>query len=161
MIFSSRKAAAGLFFALTAFLPFAFACSKAESDVQPSSSTQVVDGVTVRDAWARIADSSATGGAYFTLINSSGSDLQIAGLTSSVADTVELHETAQHDGMMHMTPVEAASVGAGDSLVMKSGGMHLMFIRLHNTLAAGDSIPLTIHFTDRESVSISIPVRSP
>lgn len=119
------------------------------------------DEVTVTNAWARIADSGATGGAYVTIANNTGTDLTITGLLSAFADTVELHETAQHEGMTHMTPVADRLISSGDSLVMKPGGMHLMFVRLNHALVPGDSIPLSIHFKDRLPLDVRVPVRNP
>lgn len=154
---------------ITAILFFTVSCTNTDTNTdtntevekQTVSGVQTFDGLIVSNSWARIADSAGTGGAYVTLINSSGEDWHISGLSSPVADTVELHETAQHDGVMHMMPIMSAKLTAGDSIVMKPGGTHLMFIRLHHALTPGDSVPVTLHFEDRAAVSFSIPVRTP
>ena len=79
-------------------------------------------GRSVTSAWARAADSGATGGAYLTIVNADSVAVELVGESSPVATSVEVHESMQHDGMSHMMPRTSVPIGARDSVVMAPGG---------------------------------------
>ncbi|HEY0930911.1 MAG TPA: copper chaperone PCu(A)C [Gemmatimonas sp.] len=122
---------------------------------------ETIHGITVRDAWARIADSAATGGAYITLVNGNSTPVEIVGAASASADAVEIHETSHHDGMAHMSARPSIVIAPGDSLVMAPGGLHVMLIGLHSALKAGDRVPLVVQLATGDLVPLTIPVRVP
>jgi copper(I)-binding protein len=150
---------------------FAVACGGGESQAIADSASaaplpatlpaEAIHGLTVRDAWARIADSAATGGAYITLINGNTTAVDIVGAASASADAVEIHETSHHDGMAHMSARPTIRIAPGDSLVMAPGGLHVMLIGLHSALKAGDSVPLVVQLATGDLVPLTIPVRAP
>jgi len=121
----------------------------------------LLTGRAVRGAWARTADSGATGGAYLTVVNNDSTATVLTGVASPVATSVEVHESMQHDGMTHMMPRTAVTIGARDSVVMAPGGLHVMLNQLTRALVAGDSVPLTLRFADGDSLRVSVPVRTP
>ena len=110
-------------------------------------------------AWVRVGDSGAVTGAYVTIHNPTGAALRIVGGTSPLADTVELHETMQHDGMVHMAPQPALEVGAGDSVVLAPGGKHLMVRELRRALVVGETLPITLHFDGGTTLRMDATVR--
>ncbi|WP_306521857.1 copper chaperone PCu(A)C [Gemmatimonas sp.] len=118
-------------------------------------------GRTITAAWARSADSGATGGAYLTIVNADSVAVELVGASSPVATSVEVHESMQHDGMSHMMPRASVSIGARDSLVMAPGGLHVMLNQLTRALTAGDSLPLSLRFSNGDSVLVNVPVRAP
>ncbi len=115
----------------------------------------------VRDAWARAADSGATGGAYITLSNTDTSDVTITGWTSPAAELTELHETMEHDGMAHMMARTSVTIARDSAIVMKPGGVHVMLMKLTRALVAGDTIRITVTLADGRSVVVPVPVRAP
>lgn len=127
----------------------------------PPVPAETIHGLTVRDAWARIADSAATGGAYITLVNGNTTAVEIVGAASASADAVEIHETSHHDGMAKMSARPSITIAPGDSLVMAPGGLHVMLIGLHSALRAGDSVPLVVQLATGDLVPLTIPVRAP
>lgn len=118
-------------------------------------------GRIVTSAWARAADSGTTGGAYVTVLNADSMAVDLTGASSPVAQAAEIHESMQHDGMSHMMPRASVGIAARDSLVMSPGGLHVMLVQLTRRLAAGDSVPLTLRFSNGDSVRVSVPVRAP
>jgi len=118
-------------------------------------------GRSVTSAWARPADSGATGGAYLTIVNADSVAVELVGASSPVATSVEVHESMQHDGMSHMMPRTSLPIGARDSVVMAPGGLHVMLNHLLRPLVAGDSVPLTLRFSNGDSVQVRVPVRAP
>lgn len=127
------------------------ACTSSESPRGPS----------VTAAWARPADSGATGGAYLTIVNADSVAVELVGESSPVANSVEVHESMQHDGMSHMMPRASVPIGARDSVVMAPGGLHVMLNQLMRPLVAGDSVPLTLRFSNGDAVQVRVPVRAP
>ncbi len=125
------------------------------------TSTESPRGRSVTSAWARPADSGATGGAYLTVVNADSVAVELVGASSPVATSVEVHESMQHDDMSHMMPRASVPIGARDSVVMAPGGLHVMLNQLLRPLVAGDSVPLTLRFSNGDSVQVRVPVRAP
>lgn len=118
--------------------------------------------IEVRDAWARSADSATVTAVYLTLVNHEVRPVTLSSASSPMAQSVTLHETMEMNGMMHMMPLDSAqTIGAGDSLVLRQGGKHLMVVGLRRTLAPGDSLPLELHISDGRVLHASAAVRAP
>jgi copper(I)-binding protein len=122
---------------------------------------EIPQGRAVTAAWARAADSGATGGAYLTIVNHDPVTVEVVSVATTLAASAEVHESMQHDGMSHMMPRTSVPIGARDSVVMTPGGLHVMLNQLTRTLAAGDSVPLTVRFSTGDSVLVRVPVRAP
>jgi periplasmic copper chaperone A len=120
-----------------------------------------VPRVEVRHSWARIADSGATSGAYMEIDNNDTVPITLVGVGTSDAKAAEVHETMQHDGMAHMMPRTELLIPAGDIVKMAPGGLHVMLIDLRRALAVGDSVRLSLRFSDSTSVAVTIPVKTP
>ncbi len=110
-------------------------------------------------AWMRAAAAGATTAAYAVLHNTRPADVAIVGATSDVADTVEVHETMQHDGMVHMEPRLQLAIPAQDSVVFAPGGKHFMLRRLRRAVVAGDTVRVRVVFDDLSDVEMRCVVR--
>ncbi len=113
----------------------------------------------VRDAWIRAGDAGATTGAYAIIFNPRSDSLQIVGVTTVVADTVEIHETMQHDGMVHMTPQPSLTIARADSVVLLPGGKHFMVRALNRALVVGETVTLQVYFSNGTSLDVLCDVR--
>ncbi len=118
--------------------------------------------IKVEDAWARPpATEGGNGAIYFRLVNEGSAADTLLGVSSSLV-TAELHETVEKEnGVMGMEPVESVEIPAGGDLVLEPGGMHVMLIGLEQSLAAGDSVPLTLQFELAGALRLEVPVRTP
>jgi periplasmic copper chaperone A len=110
-------------------------------------------------AWVRSGSAGAVTGGYATLHNPGATPLTIAGVISADADTVELHESMEHDGMVHMSPRTELVLPAGDSLVMAPGGTHFMILGLRRDLSAGETFPMRIVFRQGDTLDVVADVR--
>ncbi|WP_019594272.1 copper chaperone PCu(A)C [Thioalkalivibrio sp. ALM2T] len=108
--------------------------------------------------WIRLMPGDMTGG-YFVLRNSGDQDYRIVAAEAPIAKVVELHEHAHVDGVMRMRQVDGLELPAGETLVLEPGGLHLMFIGLHEPLTAGDWIPVLLEFADGETMAIHARVQ--
>ena len=106
-----------------------------------------------------MADSGQTGGAYLTLTNADTVDITIVGAESARATTTSLHESSEHDGMMHMMPHTAIRVPKDSTVRMTPGGLHVMLEGLTSALQAGDSLGVTLLLQDGRRVLVQVRVR--
>ena len=120
------------------------------------------DGVTLAaPAWVRLPPPNlSVTAAYMTLGNSGDEDLTVVAAESPIAGTVELHEHLQDAaGVMRMRQVASLPLPAGGRLAMEPGGLHLMLIGLHQPLADGEIVPVTLHLGDGRSLKVAAEVR--
>jgi iron complex outermembrane recepter protein len=96
--------------------------------------------------------------AYFTLENRGTADDALIAASSPVASRVEFHQTTLADGMARMRPLTQVAIGAGKTVKVEPGGIHLMLVQLNQPLVAGTQVPLTLEFRHAGKVQVSISV---
>jgi copper(I)-binding protein len=94
------------------------------------------------------------GGAYFTIVNS-GPDDTLTAVTSPAADTVTIHEMGQGGGM---TAAGAIAIPGGATVRFAPRDRHVMLTGMHVTLAAGDTLPLVLHFARAGALPVTASV---
>lgn len=102
----------------------------------------------------------ASTAAYMTLRNSSPRELVLTSISSPAAAKVTLHNTMNHNGMLHMMSMETLSIPAGGVAVFEAGGMHVMLEELSRALEPGGEVELLLQFANGEEQTITLPVRS-
>ncbi|MCC6245596.1 MAG: copper chaperone PCu(A)C [Gemmatimonadaceae bacterium] len=107
-----------------------------------------------------MADSAQTGGAYLTVTNTDTADVTIVGAESARANTTTLHESSEHDGMMHMMPKTSIRVPKDSTVRMTPGGLHVMLEGLTAALHAGDSLSVTLLLQDGRRIPVPVRVRN-
>lgn len=138
--------------------------------------TATAGNLTIINAWARPALAmkmestpeagqaghtmeGSVGGAYLTIENKGAAD-KLVSLTSPVAETVEIHQTKESNGMMMMEPVQGGlDIPANGSVEMKPGGYHIMLMNLKEDLKAGTTFSLTLKFQSGQEIAMAVPVR--
>ncbi len=94
-----------------------------------------------------------------TVLNGSDTPDRLIGARTSVAQTVELHETYDDNGVMKMRPVAGGfEVPAKGRLELKPGGKHMMFIDLGSPLENGKEIELTLVFEKAGEITVKAPI---
>jgi copper(I)-binding protein len=121
-----------------------------------SCSAPATEGMEVRDAWARPALQGGNGAVYF-VIRSSIAD-EIVGVTSGVAESVEMHESRMTGDVMEMRQAESVPLGAGDDVTFEPGGFHIMLIGLKQDLKNGDEIAINLQFKNHEDLRVNVDV---
>jgi copper(I)-binding protein len=119
------------------------------------------DAVRVEDPMARPSPTGAeNGAAYLTIVNPTSEDDRLVSAASTVAGTVELHETVNDNGVMRMVPQpDGFPVPARSAVELKPGGKHIMLIGLKSPLEVGRKIEITLHFQKAGALSVTVPVR--
>lgn len=99
--------------------------------------------------------STGIGAAYFTI--RSAKDDAIIAVTSSAADSVEIHTSVTKDGRATMQHIETLELPAGKTVRFEPGGNHLMVFS-PRVEASASAFPITIELQSggRETVSFEI-----
>ena len=115
--------------------------------------------IMVDDAYARASNKMA-GAAFMAVVNHSGEDDRLIGVTTDAAKRAELHtHLDMGDGVMKMTHIEGGiAIAAGESHMMQRGGDHVMLMGLTQELKQGDVIHLTLTFEKAGDVVVEVPV---
>jgi copper(I)-binding protein len=131
------------------------ACAPAK----PASYT--VEGVAVAEPFSRPAPQGGNGAGFFTVTNNNTGPDTLLRVESPVALRVELHETSTEGGVMRMRELEGGlKMKAGETVVFKPGGKHVMFLGLTRPLAVGDRIPATLVFEKAGRAPIELTVQA-
>ena len=116
--------------------------------------------IMVMDPYARASTPTSKSGAiFFELVNHGEADRLIAASTD-LANRTELH-THEEDanGVMRMIHIEEGfALPAGESLMLKRGGKHVMLMGLTQPLENGATVPLTLTFEKAGDVVVEVPV---
>lgn len=107
----------------------------------------------IENPWAR-ESVTPTGAAYLVIRNQGDTGDRLIGVSSDVAETVQIHESQMQDGVMRMRPVEAVDVPAHGAAMLEPGGIHVMLIGLKAPLEEGQSFTLTLTFEHAGEVEI-------
>jgi copper(I)-binding protein len=115
--------------------------------------------VSVTNAWARPTIGSVlTSAIYLDVKNNGDKPVELASAEASVG-TAALHESMEHEGMMHMQALESVKVSPGETVSFVPGHKHIMLEGLKAPLKEGDTVKLTLKFKEG-SVTADVPVTS-
>ncbi|MET8788937.1 copper chaperone PCu(A)C [Streptomyces pseudogriseolus] len=92
---------------------------------------------------------------FLTITNDGDAADRLTSVSSDVAGQVTVHETV--DGAMQ--EVESLDIPAHGSLVLESGGNHLMFERLKREPKQGQKVSVELRFAHSDPVTVEIPVK--
>ena len=127
-----------------------------------SAGTAWAADITVQDVWARSSiGKSPTGAAFLTITNSGAADDQlIAASAPAVSPITELHTHIKDGDVMKMRQVESIAVPAGQTVTLQPGGLHVMFMKLSDSLTEGQSFPMTLTFAKAGTIETTVTVKT-
>lgn len=113
--------------------------------------------LTIENPWVRSAPPAATVlAAYMTIHNHSDTTATLTSVSSPAFESVQLHRTTLHDGMMHMEAVKTLAIEAGGTVKLKPSSYHLMLSKPKQTIKSGDTIPFTLNFGDKSETVTAV-----
>ncbi len=117
-------------------------------------------GLKVSAAWARATPKGApVGGGYLTITNNGATSDRLIGGSSDTATRFELHDMSMDNGVMKMRPVEAGiEIKPGQTVELKPGGYHVMFVGLKKPFEQGDHVKATLKFEKAGDVPVDFTV---
>jgi periplasmic copper chaperone A len=117
--------------------------------------------VDVADAWIRPTVEGQKGTGGFLKITARDEGMQLVGISTTLTKAAEVHEmrpSKADANVMEMREVKSIPLPKGTALELKPGGYHLMFMDLKQVLKSGDSIPVTLRFTNAKGQASKLDV---
>jgi hypothetical protein len=122
--------------------------------------THSTGGLQIGNPWARATPSGATVGAgYLTIINSGKEPDRLIGGSAVPAARFEVHTTVLEHGVAKMRPVTSIEIKPGETIELRPGGMHVMFMGLKQPLKQGQRVRGTLVFEKAGTVEIEFAVQ--
>jgi copper(I)-binding protein len=116
----------------------------------------------ISNPWSRATPKgSSVAAGYMTIKNTGSSPDRLIEGSSDVASRFELHEMKMEDGVAKMRPVKGGlEIKPGETIELKPGSFHVMFVGLKKPLSAGDHVKATLVFEKAGTVSVDYDVRA-
>lgn len=110
--------------------------------------------------WLRATPGGAkVAGGYVTVRNTGAEPDRLTGAAIARAGRGEIHTMSTENGVMKMAPVAGGlTIAPGESVALKPGGLHLMFLDLTDGLRAGETISGTLTFERAGTVPVTFTV---
>jgi copper(I)-binding protein len=108
--------------------------------------------IEVADAWVKAVDGGMTG-MFAELSNPTSEDVFLVGGSSVAAGFVEVHEVA--DGVMREKD-GGVLIPAGGTATLMPGGDHVMLMALTGPILAGDTVAVTLLFSNGEEMTLDV-----
>jgi copper(I)-binding protein len=124
-----------------------------------SSASGASDTLIISDAWVRATPPGKmmTAG-YASLENVSKDVITITGVSAEIAGHTSLHETRIERDRSTMRPVAQLSIKAGERVSLKPGGLHIMLMKLSDSLTDGQSIDICLELENNDSLCSAFSV---
>lgn len=114
------------------------------------------ENLVVENAFTRPTPGGATVAVgYMTITNNGAAPDRLVSVDSDISDKVEIHETTMKNGVMEMHELpNGIEIGAGETVALKPGGDHIMFMDIKHPIKAGDVINATLGFENTGKIEI-------
>ena len=118
-------------------------------------------GLEVSAPWSRaIPPSAPVAGGYLSIGNRGDADDRLVEVRSDAAQRVEIHEVRHEDGMARMRQLPGGlPLPAGETVELRPGGYHLMFITPGDGFVAGRQVAATLVFEHAGELPVEFEVR--
>ncbi|MGA9913762.1 copper chaperone PCu(A)C [Paraburkholderia sp.] len=119
------------------------------------------NAITVKDAWVRWLPNNLPAAGYVTLINASDKPVDLVDISSNDYGDAMLHQTVSNGSTQKMVMVDKLTVPAHGQVTIAPGGYHVMLEDAKHKVAPGDTVHLTLKFSDGETLDTPFAVKSP
>ena len=111
------------------------------------------------NAGAGVKDTAATLAGYFVIKNTGPADDSLLSIQADFAGLTMLHESfVDSNGVAGMNMVSAVAIPAGQTVELKPGGFHAMFVGLKRELKVGSEVTLTLQFQTAGRIDVQARV---
>jgi periplasmic copper chaperone A len=127
-----------------------------------AAETYTVGSIEIGNPWARATPKGASvGGAYMTITNKGSEADRLIGVSSPVANQLEVHQMTMNNGVMSMRPVKGGlEIKPGQTVVFSPDSFHLMLMGLKQPLAQGERVKATLEFAKAGKLDLEYMVES-
>lgn len=104
----------------------------------------------------------AVTGGYVTITNNGHAGDRLVAASAGFAKRVEIHEMIHDNGVMKMRQRSGGvEIPAGETVMLKPGGLHLMLMGLGETMVPGEMRDVTLEFASGHVVTVPAMVLKP
>ena len=127
-----------------------------------SAYAQQAGSLQITGAWARATPKGAqVGGGYLKITNNGNTPDRLLSGSSPVAGKFELHEMSTSGGVARMRELTTGlEIKPGETIELKPGGNHVMFVGLKQALERGKPFTATLQFEKAGKVNVEFKVES-
>lgn len=136
----------------TLALSFGFAASAQAAGAQ---------AISAKEAWVRWLPNNLPAAGYVTLVNTSDKPIDLVDISSNDYGDAMLHQTVSNGSTQKMVMVDKLTVPAHGQVAIAPGGYHVMLEGAKHKVAPGDTVHLTLKFSDGETLNTPFAVKSP
>jgi copper(I)-binding protein len=119
-----------------------------------------VGSIHISQPWARATPKGASSGAgYLTVTNNGTAPDRLTCTASDAAAQCQIHSMSMENGVMKMRPVDGGlEIKPGETVTLKPGNLHMMFVDLKHPLETGSAVEATLQFEKAGAVKVDLPV---
>lgn len=130
------------------------------TSITTSAHDYVLGPLKVSHPWARATPTAAPVAAgYLTVTNAGADPDRLIGLSSPVAQKLEIHESQVVDGIARMRRLaQGVEIAPGASVTLKPGSAHIMFINPASPFTKDKRLPVTLTFEKAGSITVEFAV---
>lgn len=100
------------------------------------------------------------GGAFMDITNTGKTDDVLIAARSPRSSVMELHNTTLENGVMQMREMkDGILIPAGQTVELKPGSLHVMFMDLKEPFVVGQTYPLTLKFKHAGEKNVTVTVK--
>ncbi len=112
--------------------------------------------------WARATPKGAgVAGGYLKITNNGTEPDRLVGGSTNFAGKFEIHEMSMDGGVMRMRPITGGlEIKPGQTVELKPGGFHLMFMDLKEPLKAGERVKGVLTFEKAGNVNVEYAIEA-
>lgn len=134
----------------------------ASAPAAAGSDTFKIGDLVVASPWTRATPGGAKiAGGYLKITNNGKAADRLVKATASISDRVEVHEMSMANGVMTMRPVaDGLTIKPGETVELKPGGFHMMFMDIKQPLKQGDTMKATLTFEKAGNVDVTFNVNA-
>ena len=119
-----------------------------------------VGSLTISSAWTRATPKGApVGTGYLSITNTGSAPDRLVGGVSDASSRFEIHEMSMDNGVMRMRPLaHGLEIKPSETVALKPGGNHVMFVGLKSQLVQGQHVKATLAFEKAGQVDVDFTV---
>jgi copper(I)-binding protein len=129
--------------------------------VAESGSKQAGGLTRASGGWVRWLPANLPAAGYVTVFNAGKTPIDLTSASSPDYQQVMLHQSIANGSTDRMVMVAKLTIPAGGSVQIAPSGYHLMLMSATRSIAPGDTVHVTLHFSDGSSLLVPMAVRSP
>ena len=118
--------------------------------------------IEIKHPWSRATPKgSEVAGGFMKLINTGTEPDRLIGGSTAAAGKFEIHESAMEGGVMKMRPLpKGIEIKPGETVELKPGSYHLMFVGLKEPFDKGKRVKGTLQFEKAGTVEVEYVIEA-